>query len=224
MSSFRVLLCSIEDGCIRACMFTSSLSSSWRQTSIDVPPKMHAIGFAIDRRYWYDGEKRMVALDQSILKFSSFVLPDDEYSECRKMSCVTVGHDGEPRIVVRGRGNMIKIFVRLKGGSEDTEEWALEKTVQVSAAMLGLRELQFFVLTTDQPAGMVRFDAYEFSRHGFSMSMTFHLDMETMKTEGLAGRGVHYGHKAYPLELPWPPTLHACTMASQIHPGVPINV
>ncbi|KAF8736107.1 hypothetical protein HU200_014392 [Digitaria exilis] len=94
-----------NDGCIHACMFTSSVSSSWRQTSIDVPPKTHDIGFAIDRRYWYDGEKRVVvALDQSILKFSSFVLPDDEYSECRKMSCVTVGHDGEPRILDSGRG------------------------------------------------------------------------------------------------------------------------
>lgn len=80
MASFRVFLCSYEGGRINACMFTSG-SSSWCNTSIHMPPRLFPIGFAAGRRYWHDGEKMVIALDQSTLKFSSFMLSDDKYSD-----------------------------------------------------------------------------------------------------------------------------------------------
>ncbi|KAF8772338.1 hypothetical protein HU200_005876 [Digitaria exilis] len=80
MASFRVFLCSYEGGRINACMFTSG-SSSWCNTSIHMPPRLFPIGFAAGRRYWHDGEKMVIALDQSTIKFSSFMFSDDKYSD-----------------------------------------------------------------------------------------------------------------------------------------------
>lgn len=61
---------------------------------------------------------------------------------------VTVGRDGEACIVVDDRGDIhpkfLKIFTKQKGGGaggKDAEEWALEKTIQLSAAMLGVPRL-----------------------------------------------------------------------------------
>ncbi|KAF8736109.1 hypothetical protein HU200_014394 [Digitaria exilis] len=214
MSSFRVLLCSEQDSHIRACMFTSG-SFYWREKSIPTPPKILPIGFAEGRRYWHFGGKTttVVALDQSTLKFSSFVLPGD--NKDRRKVILTIGREGEVRIVVDGHGNMLKIFARQKGaGGEGAEEWALEKTIHVSAAMLGLPpQLKFFDLTWDQPedAGMVQIRGY----HGGAskIPMRFHLDMETMEVKCLPRRDVDYriSATAYPLEFPWPPRLRACT-------------
>ncbi|KAF8732096.1 hypothetical protein HU200_016057 [Digitaria exilis] len=214
MSSFRVLLCS-EEGChIRACMFTSG-SLYWREKSIPTPPKILPIGFAEGRRYWHFGEKTttVVALDQSTLKFSSFVLPGD--NKDRRKVILTIGCDGEVRIVVDGHGNILKSFARQKGaGGQGAEEWVLEKTIHVSAAMLGLPpQLKFFDLTWDQPedAGMVQIRGY----HGGASKilMRFHLDMETMEAHCLPvpSSDVDYRISAYPLEFSWPLRFRACT-------------
>ncbi|KAF8736105.1 hypothetical protein HU200_014390 [Digitaria exilis] len=184
MSSFRVLLCLHDEvGCIHACMFTSG-SSSWRETSINKPPKLYAFGFATGRRYWHDRKKTVVALDQSALKFSSFVLPDDrEWGRLIEKVALTIGHDGEARTVVDGKRNVLKIFATQKGGGD--EEWALEKTIQVTAAILGLPQLQWYYLTWQphEHAGMVGI------RVPGADAMRFYLDMETMKVERFAEAG-----------------------------------
>ncbi|KAF8772328.1 hypothetical protein HU200_005866 [Digitaria exilis] len=211
MTSFTVFLYSYEGGRIRACMFTSG-SSSWCKKNICKPPRLFVVGFAAGRRYWHDREKMVIAFDQSTLKFSSFVLPNHQFSERRKMT-LKVGHDGEACIVVDGDG-IIKIFARQKGdgSGEGGEEWALEKTIQLSAAMLGLPEPRFLGLTRDQPqdAGMMRI-ILRHDRGGVpgvpSTSMRFHLNMETMEVECLPSPDLHYG--GYPYEFPWPPSLRA---------------
>ncbi|KAF8772337.1 hypothetical protein HU200_005875 [Digitaria exilis] len=149
----------------------------WREKSIPTPPKILPIGFAGGRRYWHVGEKTttVITLNQSTLKFSSFVLPGD--NKDRRKVILTIGRDGKVRIVVDGQD---------KKGGEGAEEWALAKTIHVSAAMLGLPpQLKFFDLTWDQPedAGMVQIRGY----HGGASKilMRFHLDMETMEAECL---------------------------------------
>ncbi|KAF8732094.1 hypothetical protein HU200_016055 [Digitaria exilis] len=120
------------------------------------------MGFVSGRYYWqYGGEATVIALDQSALEFSSFVLPNSE--DCR-MVILTVGRDREARLVVDGPGNILKIFARLKDGAsgKDAEEWALDKMIQLTGVMLGLPQLWFFDLTCYQPedAGMVRILGY----------------------------------------------------------------
>ncbi|KAF8732100.1 hypothetical protein HU200_016061 [Digitaria exilis] len=97
-----------------------------------MPPMLCAIRLAAERRYWHNREKTVIALDQSALNFSSFVLPDDKDCDCVTLA---IGRDGEARIVVHGRGgNILKILARRKGTSasgEDAEEWVLEKTIRL---------------------------------------------------------------------------------------------
>ncbi|KAF8772340.1 hypothetical protein HU200_005878 [Digitaria exilis] len=126
---------------------------------------------------------------------------------------LTVGRDGDARIVVEGRGNILKIFARSKGGA-GSEEWALEKTIHVTAVMLGLPQLRFFHLTSDQPhydEGIVRVLGYDGGRAPGGTSMRFHLDMDTMEAERLPGCDLGFMRKEFPSEFPWPPTLRACT-------------
>ncbi|CAD6220857.1 unnamed protein product [Miscanthus lutarioriparius] len=61
---------------------------------------------------------------------------------------LSVGRDGEARIVVHGAGDILKVFVRIRGGGE---EWALEKTVQLSVAMLGLKGHRWISLACERP-------------------------------------------------------------------------
>lgn len=147
--------------------------------------------------------------DQSTLKFSSFVLPNHQFSERRKVT-LKVGHDGEARVVVDG-DDIIKIFARQKGGGSG-EESALEKTIQLSVVMLGLPQLRFFGLTRDQPqdAGMIQI-ILGYDRSGVPgvprTSMRYHLNMETMEVGCLPWPDLH--HVGYPYEFPWPPSLRA---------------
>ncbi|RCV09811.1 hypothetical protein SETIT_2G059400v2 [Setaria italica] len=85
---------------------------------------LHCIGVAARQLFWHERRKKVVALDQNTLEFSSFVLPDRDIIKATP----TVGRDGEARIVVDEIGSKLKIFARLGGGSG--EVWALEKTTR----------------------------------------------------------------------------------------------
>ncbi|KAF8772329.1 hypothetical protein HU200_005867 [Digitaria exilis] len=177
--------------------------SSWLQQQpsphIYEEARLYAFGFARGRRYWHDRKKTVVTLDQSALKFSSFVLPDDrEWGRLIEKVALTIGHDGEVRIFVDGKHNIMKIFAMQKGGGDEyAEEWVLEKTIQVSAAMLGLPQLQLYYLTWQQHehTGMVGI------RVPGADTMRFYLDMETMMVERMPWLDVDY-RKAYPYEFP----------------------
>ncbi|CAL5091020.1 unnamed protein product [Urochloa decumbens] len=218
MSNFKVLCLVDEAYHIRAITFTSGSSSSAysrRETSIDRRPALHYFGVAGGRRYWHDGNKRVLALDEMTLELSSFVLPDEEdWHPIFSVSMVslTVGRDGEARVVVDGGDNdSLKIFVRIRSGGGGEEDWALEKTMQVSAEMLGLPEFRSFYLTWHQPVveGTVQIRvpvAPDTARR-------LRLDMETMEAELLLEPDVvpvPDWMKAYPTEFPWPPLLYAC--------------
>ncbi|CAN6197091.1 unnamed protein product [Urochloa humidicola] len=148
MSKFKVLwLVHDRDNHLResihAYLFGSGGGSTWRVSSINGLPWLTFIGVTAGRRYWHDG-KKVFALDQSTLEFSSFVLPDDDdcWNTLTAVSdmTLTVHRDGEARIAV-GNENVVegtkklKIFARVQGSGAGGEKWELEKTVQLSAAM-----------------------------------------------------------------------------------------
>ena len=158
----------------------------------------------------------MVALDQSTLKFSSFVLPDDGIDD--HVALALGRDDDEARVVARGTagsGTHLKIFARLRRGrGGGGEKWALETTIQLSAAMLGLPRLRSFHLTCHLPvkAGTVQIRVPAPGR-----AARFLLDMETMVAERQLGPDVAYERKAYPSEFPRPLSLHACSTNDSIH-------
>ncbi|CAL5091021.1 unnamed protein product [Urochloa decumbens] len=209
MSSFRVLHLVATTDRIRACTFTSG-STSWRETCVNRrygPLVLHFVGFAGGRWYWHDGEKNVLALDESDLEFSTSVLPRGD-GDGISLVTLAVGRDGEARIVSKGYNNL-KIFARVDGGED---YWVLEKTMQLSAAMLGLPRLDDFYLnfSRHQPvdAGAVQIRVLEPGR-----ALRFRLDMDTMEAERLLGPDVIIyldSRTAYPSEFPWPLSLHAC--------------
>ncbi|CAL5091023.1 unnamed protein product [Urochloa decumbens] len=223
MSNFKVL-CLVQDdrlhGSLHAYLFTSGRGSTWRTSSINnLQSTMTFIGIATGRRYWKGGKKEVFALDQSTLEFSSFVLPDDDDDRNSRtvvynMVALTVGPDDEARIAVgdgiAGNNNNIKIFARVQCGS-DGEKWELEKTVQLSAAMLGLPRLEYFYLFYDLPvqAGKLKILVPALAPG----TWFFCLDMETMEVERLPKCDKDYMpdyKKPYPFEFPWPSLLRAC--------------
>ena len=142
------------------------------------------------------------------------MLPDDGIDD--HVALALGRDDDEARIVARGTagrgGTHLKVFARLRrgcgGGSGGEEKWALEKTIQLSAAMLGLPRLGSFDLTWHLPvkAGTVQIRVPAPGR-----AARFLLDMETMVAERQLGPDVAYERKAYPSEFPWPPSLLACS-------------
>ncbi|CAN6209505.1 unnamed protein product [Urochloa humidicola] len=214
---FKVLWVVHNDGhlhsSLHAYLFTSGGGSTWRVSSMDKLPSLTFIGVAAGRRYWHDRKKKVFVLDQSTLEFSSFVLP--HWDSLTVDVALTVGRDGEARIGVGGgRGvegdnNMnMKIFARVQGGgSAAGEKWELEKTVQLSAAMLGLPRLEYFYLSRNLSveAGTLKIRVQS-PAPGMPFWWWFRLDMETMEAERLCEQDEDYvpHHKAYPFEFPWP--------------------
>ena len=140
------------------------------------------------------------------------MLPDDGMDD--HVALALGRDDDEARIVARGTagrgGTHLKIFARLRrgrGGGGGEEKWALEKTIQLSAAMLRLPRLGSFDLTWHLPvkAGTVQIRVPAAGR-----AMKFLLDMETMEAEHVLGPDVICARKAYPSQFPWPPSLRAC--------------
>ncbi|CAN6293771.1 unnamed protein product [Urochloa humidicola] len=121
MTNFRVLCIFQDDSLLHACMFVSG-GNSWRRTSIDWRPVLRDIGVAAGRRFWHNKNKRVVALDQNTIEFSSFILPllDDDVIGCHAI--LAIGRDSEARIVVQETGSKLKIFARVRGGSGSGSE------------------------------------------------------------------------------------------------------
>ncbi|CAN6203200.1 unnamed protein product [Urochloa humidicola] len=227
MSKFKVL-CVVDDdrphGSLHAYLFTSGRGGSTCRTSsiAKLQSKLTFIGIATGRRYWHDQKKKVFALDESTLEFSSFVVPDDDNDDdddrnartvLYNMVALTIGRDGEARIAVGGGiagSSNIKIFARVQRcGDGNGEKWELEKTVQLSMAKLGLPRLGYFYLSCNLPveAGKLNILLPALG------TWFFRLDMETMEAERLPERDKDYlldYKKSYPFEFPWPSLLGAC--------------
>ncbi|KAL6655496.1 hypothetical protein ACP70R_006322 [Stipagrostis hirtigluma subsp. patula] len=207
MDSFRVFCLLHDGGRIHAGVFTSG--GSWRRASAaDDGRETRILGVAAGSRYWHAGGRKMVVLDQSTLEFSSFVLPGDEAWDRTSIfmtMTVTAGRDGEPRIVVGGTaGGGLKVFARRQGGGAGGE-WALEKIVQPSAAMLGLPRYERCYLSHAVPRFVHRTGTVVIAVPTPGKMCRFRLDIESLEAERVPELD---GGIAYPCELPWPPSLH----------------
>ncbi|KAL6655819.1 hypothetical protein ACP70R_006645 [Stipagrostis hirtigluma subsp. patula] len=180
---------------------------SWRKVSIDrlmlaAGPSMELSPTSL---CWYNGGRRMVGLDRSTGEFSSVVLPEVEDWDFHKetfSSVVVPGGDGEARIVLSGASGDLKVFARLHSG-----EWGLEKSIRLSEVahdLPGYNPSYFnqplLIHTTDSP--VIHASPWQ------ERPWWFHLDIETTEVAPAPDPSVE---KAYPCELPWPPTLEACT-------------
>ncbi|GJN34197.1 hypothetical protein PR202_gb22841 [Eleusine coracana subsp. coracana] len=119
---------------------------------------------------------------------------------------VTTGRDGKARILFLGAGDNLKIFIATNKGSHGGSECVVEKSIQLSPSMLGVHQncsivsvetictVQIFVSrgSTDPPAW-------------------FSLDIETKELQPMTNTSRSTG---FPIKLPWPPTMHACTVHS----------
>ncbi|CAN6209504.1 unnamed protein product [Urochloa humidicola] len=238
MSSFRVLcLVHEDDSTIHAGVFTAACGGDgegrgmWRGTSTAAAPEqLQFIGAVAGRRYYHNGDKKVVVLDEGALEFSAFVLPDGErwHRHSVKVALTEARGDGEARIVVAGGcttpedylaaaagdsfpesaaavgvHSTLKVFARVRregGNGDGCEVWALEKTIRLSPAMLGLPRLARFYLKWYTPivTGTVHM--------WVPTAGNFRLDIETLEVERLPESGVWLMSKAFPCELPWPPS------------------
>lgn len=117
-----------------------SKTDSWRRLNLEARG-MHYLGFAAGSRYWHTGNaygiSTVYALDHNALPDAEDYVYHPSIIPTDKMA-VSTGRDGKTRILFLGADDNLKIFTARHGGSE----WALEKSIQLSAAMLGVPLLQ----------------------------------------------------------------------------------
>ncbi|CAN6181949.1 unnamed protein product [Urochloa humidicola] len=205
MSSFRALCLVHDGGCSHADVFCTGDSSCWRAVNINSQERYNFIGFGSRSIYWHVGGRTVFAMDKATAEFSSFLVPHvEDWGPFDTISplgiTVAVGSDGETRIALGAR--TLKVLVQAAGG-----EWVLEKSIQLTAAMLGLPPLErcrwYFVhgVRGVQNTGTVHIRTDTAGRQ----LRKFSIDIETMKVESLPDMD-----RTYPTKLPWPPFMHAC--------------
>ncbi|CAN6165359.1 unnamed protein product [Urochloa humidicola] len=235
MSNFKIL-CIVHDDSIHAGVFTSSGDGGgmWRGTSTSVP-ELQCIGAVAGRRYYHNGDKKVVVLDEGALEFSAFVLPDGERWHRHFMKVtLTEGRDGKARIVVAGGCSTPEDFAAAGGSSlesfsEFAEAVGVHSTLKVFARVgrvdgsgNGNGEVWPLEKTIElSPAmfGLPRLARFYLRWHLPIVTGTvqmwmptagnFRLDIETLEVERLPESGVGLLSKACSCELPWPPSLRA---------------
>ncbi|CAN6204162.1 unnamed protein product [Urochloa humidicola] len=223
MSNFRAF-CWVHDATDHNRAYVVSSGGSCRAVNLKSPEWWYDfIGFASGSLYWLVGDGTVLAVDdQAGTEYSSFLLPDpdveawDPFAYMATLEItVAVGGDGEPRLVLGDGGgdtpSILKVFARRPQAAGG--EWALEKTIQLTAAMLDLPRLNGWRFVKGgrgvHSAGTVR---VKICKVAFTVQQglpEFSIDMDTMGVERLPDEYMHW--MTYPTKLPWPPSLQACT-------------
>ncbi|CAL5088880.1 unnamed protein product [Urochloa decumbens] len=198
--------------------FVFNTGGSWRAITINRHEWHSFIGFASRSLYWLVRDGTVLAVDhQAGTEYAPFLLPDpDVQAFCpfdpmsRFQIAVADGGDGETRIVLgnnaENTAGILKVFARLRAAGG---EWALEKSIQLTAVVMDLPLLEeggwCFVQRGRgvHSAGTVRVEIY--TRGG---CRKFSIQMDKMEVESL--QPDMYTNWTYPINLPWPPSLHAC--------------
>ncbi|GJM99073.1 hypothetical protein PR202_ga16138 [Eleusine coracana subsp. coracana] len=212
MSNFRIFYMYQPTGI--AGIFTSK-TGSWRRLSIYVHG-MHHLGFAAGSTYWYNTNwiSTVYALDHNTAEYSSFLLmlPDvgnnvDEpfFNICSRLG-VTTGRDGKARILFLGADDNLKIFIATNKGSHGGSECVVEKSIQLSPSMLGVHQ-NCSIVSVETVCTVQIF----VSRGSTEPPAWFSLDIETKELQPMTNTSRSTG---FPIKLPWPPTMHACTVHS----------
>ncbi|CAN6205693.1 unnamed protein product [Urochloa humidicola] len=220
LSSFRVMCVVYERRCssYRGNMFTSRGrdQGSWRGYSVvawEGKWQCNLMGRTRASLYWHTGGGTVEALDRRIkqqaatgVSFSSSRLPAgaEDWDAWGTQLRVAAGRDGEARVLAAGAGGVIiiKVFaLPLHGGGE----WALEKTIQLPAAVAhglpagyGEAVAAAHIYVTDTALVVV-------SRWVEERRVAYRLDVETGEAELMPVEDDW--EVAFPCELPWPPVL-----------------
>lgn len=202
MSNFRVV-CLLRGYAEHCCagVFTAS-GSSWSIVSLGVKVGCH-MGSTKGSEYWHIGGRKVLSLDKSTAEFSCCVLPETTEERGGKVCLgATTGRDGKDRIVVFSEdGGNMTVFVRLHDGGS---EWAAEKSVALRLPWRGWCSSQatyIDYIDTTRAAGTLIVVT--------RATVRFRVDIETNEVK--PEPRYDYEERAHPCELPWPPTLRACT-------------
>ncbi|KAF8754406.1 hypothetical protein HU200_011488 [Digitaria exilis] len=151
----------------------------------------------------------LLSLNKRTAEFSCCILQETKTKEwgSKVRLGVTTGRDGEDRIVVLSvAGGNMTVFVRLHGGGC---EWTAEKTIELLSLVPWPGT--YFILAPFVDLNATR-------RAGAALivvmkcDQSFSVDIETNEVE----RARQPVKRAHPCELPWPPTLRACTQLLNI--------
>ena len=220
MSNFRVLA-AVNVPLVS--VFSSS-SGGWRLAHNDLlfSAGIHGgyqnfLGRANGRLYMAahgEDDKDVFVLDEATAAFSLVSFPANMWGSdgCDRWIHRMVGReDGALRAVRVTGGNDLKVFVQEPAGCG---EWTLEKFLSLPEATRGLPGHQdhFFEGTAYIVAANER---YVLITPTCTMWL-FTVELDTMQVESLHERNKFPG-EAYPYQLPWPPTLQACSTTSIHH-------
>ncbi|PAN11616.1 hypothetical protein PAHAL_2G228900 [Panicum hallii] len=193
----------------------SGRRQSWHRISIDelfrnAGPSDQLVPSSV---YWFNAGRSVAALDRSTGEFSSVLLPQvEDWNFHKEMYGLTViaGHDGTARLVVLSWScGDLMVFARLPQGG-GCGEWALAKRIRLWEVCRDLPGYAYDPLLFMSESALIHTDGtpvilispWRMKR------WWFHLDVETVEVAPAPDPDVA---TAYPCELPWPPTLRACT-------------
>ncbi|GJM99075.1 hypothetical protein PR202_ga16140 [Eleusine coracana subsp. coracana] len=160
--------------------------------------------------YWVTGEDgAMLVLDKATTTFSWITFPPDTVggSYDKWTFRVIGGDDGKLRVVRMINSNLMVFAQRHQQGSDDDEEWVIEKFLRLPEAagdLPGREEYWYF-----QRNAMIvaAHDKYILVTPQ-EKTCLFSVELDTLKVEREHERNKYPG-QAYPCELPWPPVLEA---------------
>lgn len=182
----------------------------WRTTEDIVRlPHVENITFilrAAGKIYWSIRNSWALALDENMLGFLIVAFPDhvllpDMRTRFRVVPESDDGGDATVR-VVRVGGQRLDVLTQTPPGSD---QWVVEKTVQLRDAAAGLPGWDDRFLL-QQPARIVSVGDTFVVLTPTEETWLFSMDLETMELERDHERNRYVG-QAYPCSLPWPPVL-----------------
>ncbi|TVU50181.1 hypothetical protein EJB05_01543, partial [Eragrostis curvula] len=164
---------------------------------------MYFLGKTKKSLYWSVADRVVAVMDRRTAEFSTSKIPADLEDWGRQRLTVAACLDDESRIIVNkdNECGVLKFFAR----SQDGSEWAWEKKIQLWDVLPGCDRSYFFghlgrvwLTAVDTTIIVVEFQSW-----------AYRLDIETMEAEQVSKDATR--DIAFPCELPWPPSFHACT-------------
>jgi hypothetical protein len=221
-----------------ACVFSlGSDDGGWRvlptaftnSAAVSLPGAMKRVSFsgrANGSLYWVIGGEEddgpsMLVFDEAAMVFSRVPLPTDDDVDDNGGGLLSLHDRWSFRVIGSGEGggalrvvrlvrNELRVLTRRRGSNDDADEWlwVVQRLVRLREATLGLpgRSERFFMRNAMIMAaheGYVLITPQE-------KTWLFSIELETMRVERDHERN-RYAGQAYPSELPWPPSLMACT-------------
>ncbi|GJN34201.1 hypothetical protein PR202_gb22845 [Eleusine coracana subsp. coracana] len=188
-------------------------SASTNSDGITLPAGSTSLTFAGRANgslYWVTGEDgAMLVLDKATTTFSWITLPPDTVggSYDKWTFRVIGGDDGKLRVVRMINSNLMVFAQRPQQGSDDEEEWVIEKFLRLPEAAGDLPGRENYWYFQRNAMIVAAHDKYILVTPQ-EKTCLFSVELDTLKVEREHERNKYPG-QAYPCELPWPPVLEA---------------